>query len=275
MRVIRAGFVVAVAAGLLVACLFPSLDGLSGAPSDAGDASVDAGSDTSVDASSDAPTTFCATVDATFCEDFDATDGSFLSRWTTSFIDPGNTVDTTTSQAVSSPRSLVATVPDGGTGAASVWKDLPDGVPSFLYSFDIRFEPYGNGGAGGVLFGQIEVDSFDSGTQYTSYRWETYASSTEFQAHIYYPDGGSTLDEFVLPSTFAPNRWYHVDETLVVSPPPAHVTILVDGTPALATTIAGATNGVGPAEVLAGIYHTQTPTGAWTVYVDDVVVVAQ
>lgn len=245
----------------VTACgLFPDVSGFSGEDASRDAAIVEGG-------------TFCSTVDATFCEDFDEADGGYLGRWTTFYQDPGNTLDTTMDQWSSPPRSLVASVPNA-TGGAAVWEDLPPGASTIDYAFDIRFEPL-DAGANGVLIAQVEVDSFDSDAQYTEYRIEALADASAFQAHVFYPDGGSTSDELPMTAAFTPSVWHHVDMQLVVSPPPTHVIISVDATPSLSTRINDATNGAGPAEFLAGIYRTNGLPGPFTLEIDNVVVNAQ
>jgi len=248
----------------LAGCLFPSLSDLSGDASTGNDASdvavVD--SPTAPDAGS-----FCDGVDATFCEDFDEPDGGYLDRWSPSIGD-GNTVTTQTALVTSAPNALVVEVPSGNTGGASLWKDLPPNATEYDYSFSIRFEPY-DAGSGYVLWGQIEVDNTNNA--FSEYRFSTYNGGTKFEAHVYYPDGGNTIAGTPLSTTFAAGQWYRVDEILTVSPPPAKVQIMINSIQVLQTTITQATDGVGTAEFLAGIYHTSGVTGTWRLEIDDVV----
>jgi hypothetical protein len=258
--------VVIVCAG--AGCLFPSLSDLTGGD---GAPPIDAGDASDANASDAPPTgTFCSTQDATFCEDFDEPDGGYVSRWTSLQIGAGNTVMTESDASSSAPNALVVGVPLGASGGAALLEDLPPSVTTYEYAFAIRFEPY-DAGAGSVYFNQIEVDNPSA---YTEYRFQTLAGATHFQAHVFYADGGNTLADLPMSITFMPGQWYRVVEQLTVSSP-AKVTILVNGSPALSTTIAEATNGIGTSEFLAGIYHTNAPTGAWFMEIDDVVMHTQ
>jgi hypothetical protein len=258
-RPLRVVFAVAISA-----CgLFPDLGTLTGDDAAASDASADAPFGT-----------FCGTVDAFFCEDFDEPDGAYADRWTSTSLGDGNTLMTQSTEVTSAPNALVVEVPSGGSGGAALWTDLPENATAYDYTFSIRFEPY-DAGAGSVLWAQIEVDGEDAGNEYTEYRFSTYAGGTNFEAHVFYPDGGNTVGSAPLPVTFAPGQWYRVEEKLTVLPPPTKIQILVNNVQVLSTTITQATNGTGSAEFMAGIYHTNGATGPWRIEIDDVVMRVQ
>ena len=262
-------------------CLFPSLDDLSGDDASKGNDASDVVTTSDVTSpsdggdASDAPKgRFCEGVDATFCEDFDEPDGNYLSRWTSFDLGGGNTLALETDATTSAPNALYAEIPANLTGGASVALDLAPNLTQYDYSFAVRLEPY-DAGAGLVLFNQIEVDAIDAAAAYTEYRLAQAAVGTTFHTHVYFPDGGSVISNLPLTTSFVPGQWYHVDVQLTVAPPPAKVTITVDGAPALAATIPEATNGAGTSWFLAGISHTYAPTGTWRVEVDDVIMRAK
>ena len=235
---------------------------------------------TTMDADADASASdaahgrFCDGVDATFCEDFDEPDGNYVSRWTSVSLGTGNTLVLESDATTSAPNALYALIPANNANGASLWQDLPPTATQYDYSFAVRLEPY-DAGSGLALFNQIEVDSVDASAAYTEYRFAQEASGTHFHTHVYYADGGNTVSDLPLTLSFVPGQWYHCEVQLTVAPPPAKVTILVDGSPALATTIAQATNGAGTSEFLAGLAHTYTPTGTVALEVDDVVMRAK
>jgi hypothetical protein len=141
-------------------------------------------------------------------------------------------------------------------------------VTTYDYAFAVRFEPYDASG-GSVLWNQLEVDN--TGNAFTEYRFVTFGNGTNFEAHVYYPDGGNVVTGTPLSMTFKAGQWYHVEEKLTVSPPPSKVQVLIDGSTVLSTTITQATDGTGSAEFLAGIYHTNNATNPWRMEIDDVV----
>lgn len=279
-----------IASGLcaVAGCLFPSVGDLTGSDvyegPDASDVAIanDAGGggDTSSndasssDASDAAQGRFCDGVDATFCEDFDEPDGNYVSRWTSVTLGGGCTLALVSDASTSAPNALYAAIPANNSGGASLSESLPPTATQYDYSFTVRLEPY-DAGSGLVLFNQIEVDSVDAAAAYTEYRFSQGATGTHYHTHVYYADGGNVISDLALSLSFVPGQWYHVEVQLAVSPPPAKVTVYVDGAPALATTIPEATNGPGTSEFLAGLAHTYTPTGTWRIEVDDVVMRAK
>jgi hypothetical protein len=279
---------IAMGASIGAGCLFPSLSDLSGDASVTPDASDDVVSapdvfaDTSINDASDAGDVsdaapqgrFCDGVDAMFCEDFDEPDGNYQSRWSSVSLGGGCTLTLESTTSKSTPNALYAEIPANNTGGASVWENLPPNLTQYDYTFAVRLEPYDAGG-GLVLFNQIEVDALDAANAYTEYRFAQVPGGTHYHTHVYYPDGSNYVSDLPLSVTFVPGQWYQVEVQLSVAPPPAKVTVIVDGTTALSTTIAQATNGAGTSEFLAGIGHTYAPTGTWRIEVDNVVMQAK
>ncbi len=131
------------------ACLFPSLDTLTGDAGDAGDAGVAAegGSDAVVDvASNDGGSTdsgasdafFCDSVDASFCADFEQVPS--LTNFTTTILNGVATiVADDAGPSVSPPNALHVVIPqsDGGGNNASVAWTAPNQVSDMEYTFDV------------------------------------------------------------------------------------------------------------------------------------------
>ena len=264
-------------------CLFPSLADLSGLDasvgSDASDVRVtsdanEASASDASDAGDAAHGRFCDDyADATFCEDFDEPDGNYVSRWTSVSLGAGNTVTLEGDATTSAPNALYAEIPANNTGGASLWKDLPPTATHYDYAFTASSRTTRAAASSSSTRSRSTPSTRRLRTPSIASRKKPRAR-TSTRTSVYYADGGNGVSDLPFATSLVAGQWYHVDVQLDVGPP-AKVTVYVEGSPVLATTIPEATNGPGTSEFLAGISHTYTPTGTWRVEVDDVVMRAK
>ena len=148
----------------LAGCLLPSTDGLSSAEDAGGDASVDGcidcfdsgkpdvaldtGSDVGTDVTDAATLPFCAGLSPkpSFCEDFDS-NGAFSAQFTNVHVTTKANLAADTSAFTSSPRSLLAQLPQAGNSADFAFLTrVFTGAPTELdYAFDVRIDALATG----------------------------------------------------------------------------------------------------------------------------------
>jgi hypothetical protein len=266
------------------ACLFPSLDGLT-----SGDASIDVANDAPTDAASKETSTdaapdviatdasdagdggFCATLSPKplFCQDFD--EGPVATGWDNINANVG-TVDVSSAQSVSPPKSLLATFPSATN----------------LYVFDYvakNFKaPIGNA----TLEFDLDMDTIDPSQQYTKVVEFVFSGNTP--NYILYlqitdsttlsmvyqqptSDGGVTFGDYGGTQLPPLGKWTHVKIDLFKSTTDsstAAADLFIDGNVALTSFPLGSSAAFGDVALRIGLPGVSVPTTAWKVYIDNV-----
>jgi len=234
----RAHFMAALGFGALAACLFPALDGLSGA--DAGDASDDVVSDVVVpEAGADVatPRRFCDDASVRFCEDFDGLTG--FSNWPETTMQNGVTFSLAASDASppSAVRFVQVAVPDGGSPFGAIEHDFssPPITSSGHLAFDFRTDTL-------PAFGQVKPIVT---IQFDVALWPAIddcvalaltATAGELFECVPTDAGTSTYPSHTLTGHATAGKWTHVDIDMLFAPKDIVVSVAFDGSSVLAPT---------------------------------------
>jgi hypothetical protein len=262
------------------ACLFPDLGDLGGdaATSDVSapdvadapiESSIDAGKDAGTDADATPEAGFCASLGGThaLCEDFDEST-SFNAQFTNVHLSTNGSLANDTTEVVSAPRSLLASIPAEGskTGDDAFMTRLFSGNASkATYSFDFRIDSLATGKSsvfGGIIFDD-GVPDFHAMAIYMT---DTYAALEEsfFQA-----DGGTTYKDHTFTTPVPIGKWTRVVFSVDVS---AHVcNASLDGNPVVVNSPIDATWKAGTTAIDLGFTFVESETTAWQARYDDVV----
>lgn len=232
----------------LSACLFPSLDGLSGSDGGGGDATLDApadaslesGADADADASADAiadavvgPFT-CANVDARFCDDFDDEDAGPFAHWSSSYSGFG---------AYFARAASDASAPTASDFESFGWKDASSAPYAILekdfvvaitssakLSFDMRVDQWPTSPSAYFNTGDLAFGASGGGTnlvvrQNASALQETIPTDAGTQ----YPSHTLTMNPVL-------GAWVHVDQIWTFASKTITVEVRFDGKTALPPT---------------------------------------
>ncbi|HEY1957601.1 MAG TPA: hypothetical protein VGH28_18405 [Polyangiaceae bacterium] len=279
MKTTKTRAALAIAAALLGACIFPSLDGLTGS-SDAGVDAADATSaadagdaaprDASVDAPSDAisnTTFFCASVDAALCDDFDDEDGSTFMRWTSAPTAHGATITRDDSDA--SPPFAArfdAFGSDAGSPLAVLKKKFTDPITSSAtLAFDLRVDAWPTPSTAGLNVAQVNLAS---GASATTLRLRQTNSQLEQTVPT---DAGNIFPTFALSQSPVLGQWVHVELDWTLAQNDVTVTVLFDGNVVLAPTALDPTSAFGVPTLLAGEVFIDPGNQSTSMRVDNVV----
>jgi len=234
---------IAAACVWLGACLFPSLDGLSG--NDGGDdATTDVTADVSADGAADVgadaivdvvPVPFsCAQVDARFCDDFDDEDAGPFAHWTSSYSGGG---------AYFARAPSDASAPTASQFESFGWKDSSASPYAILekdfvaplttsakLSFDLRVDQWPASASAYFNTGDLAFGANGGGTnlvlrQNASALQETIPTDAGTQ----YPSHTLTMNPLL-------GVWLHVDEIWTFAPNAVTIEVRFDGKTALAAT---------------------------------------
>jgi hypothetical protein len=239
-------------------------DGATAADGGNGDAGA-------IDSGGDAGPALCVSVDAAMCEDFDGPDGGYRNAYDLVSVSNGGALVIDTSTSTSGGASLSVTVPaqDGGPAAtAGLWKAVPH-TGHVRYSFDVMIRS-GAASGSGVLFALMEIDNQSDGG-YAEYRLKL-SDTAHYEVHVF---PGSTVDQTALPpDILVSGKWNHVVLDLVMPPPPAaaSATVTVGTSAPVNCMFPDSTDGPGDPSIVIGVYHTLSPSTAWSFNVDSVVV---
>lgn len=235
------------------------VDAADAAPDVVSDARVDTPPDAPADALPDAPLR-CSTLGytPTFCDDFDEHAAATYDWDTPARLSAGSTVVLDGAGAISPPSAMLATVPVGATGFASLVRTVtPQPKSRFHLRFWVRIDAIE--AADGALF-ELALGG-------TALRCIVAADHAKLEEEW----SGSTTPH---PMPIYPEKgaWSYVDVLLTLGPP-VHVTLRLGPSPgALATAVdddlthlaAGATT------LDLGIVYATTPTVPWQLRFDDV-----
>ena len=267
------------ALGLLApACLFPALDGLTGAdgsapdvsadvttpPTDAGDAAVESGP-LCPDASD---ASYCASLcpAPTFCDDFDK-DKTF-SRWSDGLVTSPGSYGNIQEGGVSPPQyaQLVTKLNDASTAFSELRTKLPSATVITVDGDANVTEPAAHWGLFSLEL--VPLPPYDKTLVFVDVSY----GSWDIKQDIELSDGG--VQTTTLPiSAAVPTGWFHVTFTLDTV---AHtMSLTVDGQPLAASIPASAALTPGNVTLRAGIYFVPANVGQQKVWLDNVVVRAQ
>ena len=271
--VVRLRFVFACAFAITACALFTNLDDLSAGSGDGGSDVI--APDAPVGDSA-GPSTYCSTVDATFCEDFDEPDGGYLERWSTITLGRGQHAhDAIVRRHLVAERARRRSAAGNAGGAALRRRTFRrqrrrTSTRSRCVSSRSTRVP-----AASIGRKSRSTTSYDAGSVFTEYRFVTYANATNFEAHVYYPDGGNTVASLPLSMTFQPGKWYRVDELLTLAPPAAKVRS--SSTTRRSSRPRSRKRRTAPATPRSSRASTtpNPPTGTWRMELDDVVLRAE
>jgi hypothetical protein len=279
-RNVRWAVVVATAGVATAACsALTSFDGLpAGAATDAsnggdaksGDANGSSTSDSGV--ASDAPLTgtgFCATMAPgfAFCDDFDTPrDGGPFSAWDLTSLTSGGTVTIDTAAFVSSPASMLATSPEGGTGTASSLTKHFSGHTRTSVALDLRLDE-----SDSTSSSLLEIHLNPAPAGYSDYRAALIFSAGKVTLDAFYTGTQGTKDTSA-PVAIDFSSWHRV--TLGLDTTPVPQAYVKDGTGALLATLSLPAAGMGLTEqdVNVGIAFIKGNTSEWRVRADNVAV---
>jgi hypothetical protein len=184
-------------------------------PADGG--SLDATTD-ATDAAPDGPITFCTTVTPapTFCADFDdPADASPSAGWTTTHVDAGSSLASSTTVYTSAPRSLHATSP---TGVVASVESTFTMLSTLSVEFDVRYASLPASGAGDVSPVLLTPPTFPGFDVY----YFAYANGSYFQEY-----GDDYSPGLAAPSL---NTWHHVKISITTNGTTSTIDASVDGT---------------------------------------------
>ena len=225
------------------ACLFPSLDGVSGATGDAGadagaDATVDSpsdapGADAVADAGSDARPFSCTQVDAAFCDDFDDEDGSTFSHWSLAYVVGGGTATRGPSDASAPFAALFTTPSTAGTAPyALLHREFSSALTSSAHlAFDLRVEKFPSSAQSYFSTGGITLSTSNG----SGVGLDIFSKGSLFQETVF-TDGGSDYPTLHLAADPPLGKWIHVDVIVSFAQSVATAQVLFDGTTVLAPT---------------------------------------
>ncbi|HEY1954562.1 MAG TPA: hypothetical protein VGH28_03105 [Polyangiaceae bacterium] len=225
-------------AAVMTACLFPSLDGISGGNDDAAsDVAVDA-----LEAAADAPTDggteaskifSCADVDAKFCDDFDD-DGSTFSRWSSAYIVNGGDAGLAPSDASPPSAAEFTTSTTAGTGPYALLHREFTGVitTSAHLAFDLRVDKYPSSTSSFFSTGSITLATANGG----GIGFDIAQQGSLFQESVFLADGGAEYPTLNLTADPPLGKWVHVDVLLSFGNGLATAQVLFDGKTVLAPT---------------------------------------
>lgn len=240
----RRALVACVLAATAAACLFPSLDGLSGDAGtiDAADVALDTKSDISVpdasdasDASTivDAPAGFsCAQVDAKFCDDFDDDDAQTFSHWSSTSAHNGTfaRVDSDASPPFDVRYDIYAW--DGGAPYALFHRGFVDPLTSSAtLSFDLRVDQYSPGVNDYFNTGDLQLTPSSNGTNLVFG-----IQKAVLQETVATDAGGFTYPQHPLTQLVQAGKWTHVDVAWTFAPGSSTVQVSLDKQVVLAPT---------------------------------------
>jgi len=235
-RAVVLGSVVAAASA---ACLFPSLDGLSGP---GGDAASDVAIDGS-EAASDAPTDggfeaakpfSCANVDAKFCDDFDDQDGSTFSHWSSAYIVSGGDASRAPSDASPPFAALFTTPSTPGTAPYALFhREFTGVITSMVHlAFDLRVDKYPTSSSSFFSTGGISLSTSNG----SGIGLDIFQQGSLFQETVFLADGGSDYPTLHLTADPPLGKWVHVDIIVNFGNNLATAQVRFDGTTVLAPT---------------------------------------
>ena len=264
--------VVAAAAG---ACIFPSLDGLSGgdAGPDAGDAtqtSDAAGEAVAPDAPGDAignAPAYCSTVDAAFCDDFDDEDGGTFTHWTTTSTFHGATITRAASDASAPFAARFDSFPsDAGTPVATLKQLFATPITSSAtLAFDLRVDTWPTPSTAGLNSPQIALNGSAS---IVSLRLRQ--TNTQLE-EVVTNDAGTTYPTFALAQSPQLGKWVHVEIDFTLEQQIVNASVLFDGTVVLAPTPLDASFAFGVPTLYVGEVFVDPGNQTSSFLVDDVV----
>ena len=278
----RIGLGVAALVGCgIAACLFPSVDGLSGQDGAAEASATDAGDAGSNDATSDAKSTdatdattdassarFCTTQDATFCADFDES-ADVVTGFTSLFLTDGGLVAVDDAASSSAPNSLltgnlVLAINDSSHGCV-VAKTSITPSSSLVLDMDMRIDTLASQGTYIEAFAIV----LESATQ-SSIQLNLETASTVVGEEIDTLDAGKLFIAHTFPAPITMSTWSHVNITLVLQAPRT-ITVTVDTTVVVDHASMNSAFVVGPTDVYAGNAYSPGPSDGARIHYDNIV----
>ena len=215
------------------ACLFPSLDSLTGSS----DAAADVPSDQTLadGAPPDAAKPFsCSQVDAKFCDDFDDEGGATFAHWSSAYIVNGGDAGLAPSDASPPFAALFTTPSTPGTGAYALLHREFNGVitTGAHLAFDLRVDKYPSSSGSIFSTGAIALSTGNGG----GIGLDIAPGGSLLQETVFPADGGADYPTIALSGTPPLGKWVHVDVIVTIGNNLATAEVLFDGQTVLAPT---------------------------------------
>ena len=225
------------------ACLFPSLDSLTGSSDAAADVPADqtladgAAPDADAaltDADAAAKPFSCSQVDAKFCDDFDDEGGATFAHWSSAYIVNGGDAGLAPSDASPPFAALFTTPSTPGTAPYALLHREFTGVitTSAHLGFDLRVDEYPSSSLSIFSTGGIALSTGNGG----GIGLDLGEGTSALQESVFPPDGGADYPTMALTSNVPLGKWVHIDIVVTIGNGLATVQVLFDGQTVLAPT---------------------------------------